>query len=263
MYPEPAAACACPADRLRAAADTRAAEDLAAVLRDPQLRAAVRARAARRAGAARPVRHHRHRPGRGLRRRQAEPRDANGDRGRNGRRLGRNSTPSRRRRSTPARWARRSSSARPRISRATTCTGWRVRCSASTATRQQRRSIPASRNDSAGAPLTGANNYTFKFASGSVAAGQRVLVVDHVRVAAEPAGRQPDQALPDQLADAAQPGAGPRRRLHVLRPERVAGNRQGVQLAARAEGPVPVVLRLYWPKPDALNGTWKAPQAKA
>jgi len=21
------------------------------------------------------------------------------------------------------------------------------------------------------------------------------------------------------------------------------------------------VLRLYWPKPDALNGTWKAPQA--
>jgi hypothetical protein len=22
-----------------------------------------------------------------------------------------------------------------------------------------------------------------------------------------------------------------------------------------------MVLRLYWPKPDALNGTWKAPQA--
>jgi len=27
------------------------------------------------------------------------------------------------------------------------------------------------------------------------------------------------------------------------------------------EGPFFVVLRLYWPKPDALNGTWKAPQA--
>jgi hypothetical protein len=25
-------------------------------------------------------------------------------------------------------------------------------------------------------------------------------------------------------------------------------------------GPFQVVLRLYWPKPDALNGTWKAPQ---
>jgi hypothetical protein len=25
-------------------------------------------------------------------------------------------------------------------------------------------------------------------------------------------------------------------------------------------GPFVVVLRLYWPKPDALNGTWKAPK---
>ena len=26
------------------------------------------------------------------------------------------------------------------------------------------------------------------------------------------------------------------------------------------KGPFQVILRLYWPKPDALNGTWKAPQ---
>ena len=26
------------------------------------------------------------------------------------------------------------------------------------------------------------------------------------------------------------------------------------------EGPFSVVLRLYWPKPDALNGSWQAPQ---
>ena len=83
---------------------------------------------------------------------------------------------------------------------------------------------PSIVNDSTGAPLTGANNYTFQFA-GSVAAGQRVLVADHVRAAAEPAGGEPDQPLPDQLADAAQPGARPRRRLHVLHPERVAGHR--------------------------------------
>jgi hypothetical protein len=25
------------------------------------------------------------------------------------------------------------------------------------------------------------------------------------------------------------------------------------------KGPFVLVLRLYWPKPDALNGTWKAP----
>jgi hypothetical protein len=27
------------------------------------------------------------------------------------------------------------------------------------------------------------------------------------------------------------------------------------------KGPFQMVLRLYWPKPDALNGTWKAPEA--
>ena len=26
------------------------------------------------------------------------------------------------------------------------------------------------------------------------------------------------------------------------------------------KGPFVLVLRLYWPKPDALNGTWKAPK---
>ena len=50
---------------------------------------------------------------------------------------------------------------------------------------------------------------------GSAAAGQRVLVADHVRAAAEPAGGEPDQPLADQLADAAEPGAGHRRRLHA------------------------------------------------
>ena len=74
--------------------------------------------------------------------------------------------------------------------------------------------------------------------AGPAAAGQRVLVADHVRAAAEPAGGQPDQPLPDQLADAAQPGPRRRRRLHPLRAARVAGPGQGVQLAARARGPV-------------------------
>ncbi len=97
---------------------------------------------------------------------------------------------------------------------------------------------PSSFNDSAGAPLTGANNYTLPLRQGSAAAGQRVLVADHVRAAAEPAGRQPDQSLPDQFADAAEPGAGPGRWLYVLHPERVARPGQGIQLAARAEGTV-------------------------
>jgi hypothetical protein len=27
------------------------------------------------------------------------------------------------------------------------------------------------------------------------------------------------------------------------------------------KGPFQMIMRLYWPKPDALNGTWKPPQA--
>ncbi len=49
---EPAAARARACDRLRAAADARPAEDVAAVLRDPQLRNAIRPGAARREGVA-------------------------------------------------------------------------------------------------------------------------------------------------------------------------------------------------------------------
>ena len=68
------------------------------------------------------------------------------------------------------------------------------------------------------------------------AAGERLLVADHVRAAAEPAGGQPDEPLPDQFTDAAEPGRGPRRRLHLLRSERVARSGRGVQLVAGTVG---------------------------
>ena len=93
---------------------------------------------------------------------------------------------------------------------------------------------PESAIDSAGAAAERRQQLHLPLRPGSAAACQRILVADHVRAAAEPAGRQPDEALPDQLADAAQPGQGPRRRLHAVPAERVAGHREGSQLAARA-----------------------------
>ena len=39
----------------------------------------------------------------------------------------------------------------------------------------------------------------------------------------------------------------------------IAREGQGGQLAARAEGPFRMYLRLYWPKAEALNGTWTKP----
>ena len=53
--------------------------------------------------------------------------------------------------------------------------------------RQHRRGsvfIPGSPNDAGGAPLTGANNYTFRFPVRAAVPGERVLVADHVRVPA-------------------------------------------------------------------------------
>ena len=44
----------------------------------------------------------------------------------------------------------------------------------------------------------------------------------------------------------------------LLRATRIARQGQRVQLASRAEGPFFMVLRLYWPKPEALDGRWTA-----
>ena len=57
----------------------------------------------------------------------------------------------------------------------------------------------------------------------------------------------------------------PGRLADALHPEGVAGQGQGIQLAARAQRPVYLVMRLYWPKDDAAvdpaarQGTWSPP----
>ena len=62
---------------------------------------------------------------------------------------------------------------------------------------------PAYFIDSAGQKLDGSQQLHASVHAGPVAAGQRVLVADHVRTALEPADRQCAQSLPDQFADAA------------------------------------------------------------
>jgi len=84
---------------------------------------------------------------------------------------------------------------------------------------------PSFANDSAGAPLTGANHYTFRFAPMLTS-----LVPD------------PDGGYTFDIQNTS-PGI----------------EKQSNWLPA-PNGPFMLVLRLYWPKPDALNGVWKAPQ---
>ena len=72
---------------------------------------------------------------------------------------------------------------------------------------------------------------------GPAAAGQRLLVGDHVRRQDAAADQEPDQPLPDQLADAAVDEEERGRLAHALHPEGLAGQGQGVELAARAGRP--------------------------
>jgi hypothetical protein len=72
---------------------------------------------------------------------------------------------------------------------------------------------------------------------GPVPAGQRVLVGHDVRRQDPAADPEPDQPLPDQLADAAGHEEERGWLAHALHPEGLAGQRQGSQLAAGARRP--------------------------
>ena len=94
----------------------------------------------------------------------------------------------------------------------------------------------------------------------AAAPGERVLVADHVRVAASQLVPNPikrylinSPMLPSLVAD---PDGGYTFYIQNLSP---GVDREANWLPA-PEGPFVLVLRLYWPKPDALNGTWKSPQ---
>ena len=116
-------------------------------------------------------------------------------------------------------------------------------------------------NDSTGAPLTGANNYTVKFAPGQLPPVNafwsltmyelpQSLLVDN------PMNRYliNSEMLPSLLRD---PDGG---YTFYIQNESPGIDKEANWLPA-PKGPFQMVLRLYWPKPDALNGTWKAPQA--
>ena len=147
-----------------------------------------------------------------------------------------------------------------KTSRTTTSIAWSVPWPASTVTSNEEAVYHLYTDDSTGQPLTRGPTLHVPLRPGSAAAGERVLVAHPVRAAVAAAERQPAQPLPGQLADGAEPGAGPGWRLHVLHPDESPGPDKESNWLPAPKGPFFVALRLYWPKPDALNGTWKAPK---
>ena len=115
-------------------------------------------------------------------------------------------------------------------------------------------------NDSAGAPLTGANKYTFRFEPGQLPPvnafwSLTLYEMPQSLLSANPIDRYliNSAMLPSLIKDAdggytiniQNESPGPAREANWL---------------PAPSGPFALVLRLYWPKPDALNGTWQSPK---
>ncbi len=119
---------------------------------------------------------------------------------------------------------------------------------------------PGGVNDSAGAPLTGTNNYTLRFAPGQlppVNAFWSVTVYEmpQSQLVANPINRYliNSAMLPTLIKD---PDGGITLNLQNKSP----GPAREANWLPTPAGPFSVALRLYWPKPEALDGTWKAPK---
>jgi len=115
-------------------------------------------------------------------------------------------------------------------------------------------------NDSTGQPLTGANNYTFKFAKDQLPPvnafwSLTMYEMPQSLLVANPINRYliNSPMLPSLVPD--QDGGY----TFYVQNQSPGQDKEANWLPA-PNGPFALVLRLYWPKPDALNGTWKPPK---
>jgi hypothetical protein len=119
---------------------------------------------------------------------------------------------------------------------------------------------PGSFSDSTGAPLTGANNYTFRFAKDQLPPvnafwSLTMYELPQSLLVANPINRYliNSPMLPSLVPD--KDGGY----TFYLQNSSPGADKEANWLPAPS-GPFVVVLRLYWPKPDALNGTWTSPK---
>lgn len=121
---------------------------------------------------------------------------------------------------------------------------------------------PAIGQDAAGEPLTGANNYIVKFPSGQLPPVNSFWSLTMYEM---PQSLLVDNPIQRYLINSPM--------LPSLVPDPDGGYTIYVQNASPGpgkeanwlpapKGPFLMVMRLYWPKPDALNGTWKPPKAE-
>lgn len=114
--------------------------------------------------------------------------------------------------------------------------------------------------DSAGAPLTGANNYTVRFAPGQLPPvnsfwSTTMYKMPQSLLVANPINRYliNSPMLPSLAKD---PDGGVTIYVQYQSP----GLEKEANWLPAPDGPFQMILRLYWPKQEALDGTWHAPK---
>ena len=119
---------------------------------------------------------------------------------------------------------------------------------------------PVLSTDSDGAPLTGANSYTLTFPAGGLPPANAFWSVTMYKM--------PDSLLVDNpinryvinspmLPDLA---TNPDGSLTVYVQSQSPGADKEANWLPAPEGPFTVFMRLYWPKPEALDGSWQPPK---
>ncbi len=125
---------------------------------------------------------------------------------------------------------------------------------------KQEAMYPSLTTDSTGEPLTGANNYTLTFAPGQLPPVNAFWSVTMYKL---PESLLVDNPINRYLINSPMlPGLAknPDGSVTIYVQNQSPGAEQEANWLPAPPGPFTVAMRLYWPKPDALNGTWQAPK---
>nr|WP_240431311.1 DUF1254 domain-containing protein [Mycobacterium kyogaense] len=120
---------------------------------------------------------------------------------------------------------------------------------------------PVIATDSTGAPLTGADSYTLRFAPGELPPvnsfwSLTMYQMPESLLVANPIDRYliNSPMLPNLIT-------GPDGGITIAVQQQSPGPDLEANWLPAPAGPFQLILRLYWPKDEALNSTWKAPRA--
>ncbi len=109
-------------------------------------------------------------------------------------------------------------------------------------------------------PLTGANNYTLTFAPGQLPPVNAFWSVTMYKLPESLLVENPINRYLINSPMLPNLAKNPDGSLTIYVQNSSPGPEKEANWLPAPPGPFTVVMRLYWPKPDALNGTWQPPK---